>query len=328
MRGALPRVSSAWLFLLCVVALFYVSEGSMTENLFCGNRNCYYVLGVEQTATSQEIKKAFRQISLKYHPDKNKDPKAVGIFREAAQAYEILNSESRREAYDYFLENPHSYLASLYGVAAAYTDAQIGFHWVILGTLLFLSGIQWINQGWHYTHVRTNIKKAPKFKQVVDQQWNEKYSAAEQKKMKKDKTTEQKYAELAEEILEARCELPDPPSVSSLLIVRAFRSPLTLFEAVSWHVKFKVMKKPFGPAEKEYLTKKRMGMSEWRWKRLTDEERYMHMGKELWDDGKYGHWLKEEAEKNDIKSQISAARYKQWKRWKKKVGDTNYMMAD
>lgn len=62
----------------------------------------YELLGVRKSATDKEIKKAFRKLSLKYHPDKNKDPNAENTFREIAEAYSILSDPEKRKRYDQF----------------------------------------------------------------------------------------------------------------------------------------------------------------------------------------------------------------------------------
>jgi DnaJ-class molecular chaperone len=63
-------------------------------------RNPYEVLGVPKTADANEIKKAFRKLAKKYHPDQNKDPKSQERFAEANQANEILGDEAKRAAFD------------------------------------------------------------------------------------------------------------------------------------------------------------------------------------------------------------------------------------
>jgi molecular chaperone DnaJ len=64
-------------------------------------RDFYEVLGVAKSATEVEIKKAYRQLALKYHPDKNPDDKAAEEkFKEAAEAYEILSNSEKKQRYD------------------------------------------------------------------------------------------------------------------------------------------------------------------------------------------------------------------------------------
>ncbi len=66
-------------------------------------RDYYDILGVSRNATLAEIKKAYRKLALKYHPDKNPDNKeAEEKFKEAAEAYEVLSNEEKRSRYDRF----------------------------------------------------------------------------------------------------------------------------------------------------------------------------------------------------------------------------------
>ena len=60
----------------------------------------YEVLGVPETATDTEIKKAFRSLSLKYHPDRNSSADAVQIMQDIAGAYDVLKNEDTKKKYD------------------------------------------------------------------------------------------------------------------------------------------------------------------------------------------------------------------------------------
>ena len=66
-------------------------------------RDYYEVLGVAKNASQDEIKKAYRKLAMKYHPDRNPgDKEAADKFKEASEAYEILGNAEKRERYDRF----------------------------------------------------------------------------------------------------------------------------------------------------------------------------------------------------------------------------------
>lgn len=66
-------------------------------------RDYYEVLGVSKDATDDELKKAYRRLAIKYHPDKNPDDKeAEEKFKEAAEAYDVLSNKEKRARYDQF----------------------------------------------------------------------------------------------------------------------------------------------------------------------------------------------------------------------------------
>ena len=66
-------------------------------------RHYYEVLGVEKGASIDEIKKAYRKLAIKYHPDRNPgDKEAEGKFREATEAYDVLSDDKRRPLYDQY----------------------------------------------------------------------------------------------------------------------------------------------------------------------------------------------------------------------------------
>lgn len=66
-------------------------------------RDYYDVLGVSRTASADEIKKSYRRLAMKHHPDRNKDDtSAEGKFKEAKEAYEVLSNAEKRSTYDRF----------------------------------------------------------------------------------------------------------------------------------------------------------------------------------------------------------------------------------
>lgn len=66
-------------------------------------RDFYVILGVQKTASEEEIKKAYRKVAMQYHPDRNPgNPEAEDKFKEAAEAYEVLRDSNKRSQYDRF----------------------------------------------------------------------------------------------------------------------------------------------------------------------------------------------------------------------------------
>jgi len=66
-------------------------------------RDYYEILCVERTASGEEIKRSYRKLAMKYHPDRNPgDTDAEAKFKECAEAYEVLSDQAKRQRYDQY----------------------------------------------------------------------------------------------------------------------------------------------------------------------------------------------------------------------------------
>ncbi len=84
-------------------------------------KDYYATLGVDRNASQDEIKKAYRKLALKYHPDRNQgDKEAEEKFKETAEAYEVLTDPKKKEAYDRYGEA---------GLRGAFSGQEGGFSW-------------------------------------------------------------------------------------------------------------------------------------------------------------------------------------------------------
>ncbi|MDO9542292.1 MAG: DnaJ domain-containing protein, partial [Kiritimatiellia bacterium] len=89
-------------------------------------KDYYETLGVARTAAHEEIRKAYRKLARKFHPDVNKDPGAESKFKEIAEAYEVLGDPQKRGKYDEFGANYHS--GDEFRPPPGWEDAQYQFY--------------------------------------------------------------------------------------------------------------------------------------------------------------------------------------------------------
>lgn len=70
-------------------------------------KDYYGILGVRRAASAAEIKRAYRLLAIRYHPDKNPAPEAEALFKEINEAYDILSDPVKKQQYDYRWESPY-----------------------------------------------------------------------------------------------------------------------------------------------------------------------------------------------------------------------------
>ncbi len=98
-------------------------------------RDYYEILGVAKNAAKPELKKAYRKLAIKYHPDKNPGNKeSENQFKEASEAYSVLNDDNKRGIYDQFGHR------GLEGAGhSGSTDLRIFFQALVISLKIFLA---------------------------------------------------------------------------------------------------------------------------------------------------------------------------------------------
>ncbi|CAK4722403.1 unnamed protein product [Aphanomyces euteiches] len=262
-----------------VLLLCLIVWTTHAQNMYCGLRECYDILGLrgqETTATTAQIKKAYRSLSLQYHPDKNPSADAKIIFQELATAYEVLSSPLSRASYDHYLNNPddhaYNYGMHVYHVYAPKSDYRI----IAVGFVLFLSVVQYLAQSHRhkqalaYFRQSDEVKRKAKLIQADRSRTDEgkaKRASVKDKKQRK----EQERAELEEIIddLMANLEITggySKPRVANLLAVRIAVFPFTIAKYLAWQItwwyRYSVRGLPYSKEDVQYLTLKALGITE------------------------------------------------------------------
>lgn len=90
-------------------------------------RDYYEILGVGRDASADDVKKSYRKLALKYHPDRNPDDKetAEARFKEASEAYEVLSDAEKRSRYDSFGHAAFEQAAGFGGFSGGFGDASV-----------------------------------------------------------------------------------------------------------------------------------------------------------------------------------------------------------
>ena len=82
----------------------------------------YQILGVARNASTDELRKSYKRLAMKYHPDRNKEPGAEKTFKEVQQAYAVLSDQEKRSMYDRFGTVDESAFAGNYAAGGGFSD--------------------------------------------------------------------------------------------------------------------------------------------------------------------------------------------------------------
>lgn len=299
-------------------------------DVFCGSRECYTVLGVERSANTTTISKAYRKLSRAVHPDKVRDSaakaNATAAFRLLAKANEVLQGNESRPNYDFYLDNgPRSYY-KVTGKHVWKALPKIPAWFVILAALGLASWFSHVVQNQKHERAKKmlriqisegrtkgeggsqlSINLGNKAKKQYESQMRESKEPAAKIKLKLLQTSSSlarmKVAEdvdflkIVDEQIASIAEWGQhyKPQKEHLLIVRVFKIPMALY---TWGIKYHrryISKEQLSYEEREEMCLEMVGWTVW--EELTEEERREAVGKEVWKSKEYDQWQEDRMNK-------------------------------
>ena len=308
------------------------------EGLYCGMENCYDVLGVSRDVSLSALKRAYRKLAIKYHPDRNKDPDAVEKFQLIATAYEILKDEDQRRDYDYMLDNPEEAYYHYYRYYKHRMTPKVDVRIVLAVSITVISVLQYLHKIHRYDEAVKYAMQNPRFRnqalQIIHQEGLLENNKSKSKNKKSKEERKKEEERVLKEIVENSIDIKggySKPTYQDLLWVQLILAPYYILSYIVWLIrwicKFTVMKQEYGQEEKEYLTYKNLNLSAQYWLALDDYSKDSYMNKELWIPEKYKQYKQELEEEYRIKM-AENSKHKMWRRYMKKGGPGQMTFAE
>jgi len=308
------------------------------NNVFCGKFDCYKILRFDHETwgssppSLKDITKSYRNLSRKWHPDKNKAKGAREKFVAIAKAYEILTNKEKRAEYDHFRDRPDEYFikygSSVLWAYAPKSDASyIIIMFFVLGSVFtyYAQKNKWQTIANHLVkaavedlspreggstesieiRVKALVILAEKKKDEEEAKLANGASSNEKKKkgpkMTGKERKEKEWDEMRPICIGLVNEIDDfgagfrKPTMQDLLVVKMVKLPYYLTTSILWWSKYAVRrlrKLELNDDEREALTKNAVG--EVSWIAVSDEERVKMLTLELWVTDNLVEWREEQ----------------------------------
>jgi len=250
--------------------------------LFCGKSNCYELLGLQrENCTQRDVKRAYRNLALEWHPDQNKHPDAPQKFAAIATANSILSNKEKREEYDDFLDHPEKY----YWYFVEHMGQQFAPKtsvWVVISGLVSICTIlHWLNARHNYNNLVRRVRASPEYRAKLEQAI---------------KTGAASTVDEAETVV--RVAGLEPPRWYDALPIQLAKLPWKILKQVYWMVHwviaYWILKRDYTRADKEYLVKTRLRiMSDSQWELIDAETRTELVEARVWEDAAWQKYLQQ-----------------------------------
>uniref|UniRef100_A0A1I8G191 J domain-containing protein n=1 Tax=Macrostomum lignano TaxID=282301 RepID=A0A1I8G191_9PLAT len=302
--------------IFALVCCFQVD--AQIEGIYCGKENCYDVLGVTRDDDKKTIMSTYRKLARKLHPDRQRTEedrkKSEETFPRIAQAYEILRDDEQRKEYDYMLDNPEEMYYHFYQYYKRKYSPKVDVRVVIVVIVTAFSIFQYYSQYTNYHDAVNTLSKQPRYrmqaKEIAKSEGllDSDGPGGKRKRENGRKLTKEEVKEKEEEVIRGiimrKMDIRgsyEKPSIMNVLWFQLLMLPIRVLQwiywALRWIVLFGLLKREYGPAEKEYLIRRYMGLSALAWEHLPEQRREQLLAKELWIKAKYVVFAEEEAEK-------------------------------
>jgi len=329
---------------LLLTLLSVICTGQETEDMvdiYCGDMNCYEVLGVNRDSSKKEISKAYRKLAQKWHPDMFRSVEdketAEKKFMQIATAYETLRDEESRADYDYMLDHPEEMWRNYYRYYRRRVGPKVDVRLVLAVTISLISAGQYYF-GWNnYNEAIKSLSQVPKYRIQATEIAKGEGLLKKDKKADKGKSKEELREEEENVIRSVIADKMDikggyaKPNWSDVLWVQLVILPYTIYKWTAfytrWLWKFGIKREEYGEEEKRYLIRKNLGVSVGQFSQMEDEQLEDMMELELWQKDKFKEWKAEKDAEMRIKM-AQSGRYKQYRRYMKSHANDRMTFED
>jgi hypothetical protein len=269
---------------------------------YCENEDCYAELGehLGPESTPREVKKAYRALSLKFHPDKNKSPEGKARFIKIGRAYEVLDDPIRKKGFDYYRDHPDE---RTWGRGVFWKLPEKSDFRVVLACLVVaLSIVQYVIQGQKHISAIVEWKKDAKRKLAA----RATVTARKTEENKGKDSKNRKSVKVTEEEIKAQLDVDARPFAASLagtgyapaspmdtFIVNVWFYPFTLgipaIKGGIWYAR-RAGGVAFSDSERAVVTYTELGLTSAEWDALDAEDKEEQLGFELWVPAKKEEW--------------------------------------
>eukprot|EP00095_Tigriopus_kingsejongensis_P002598 maker-scaffold632_size121914-snap-gene-0.23 protein:Tk02598 transcript:maker-scaffold632_size121914-snap-gene-0.23-mRNA-1 annotation:"homolog dnj-2 precursor" len=327
-----------------IVGLFMVLLAPLRAqdiDLYCGDQNCYDVLGVTRDSPKSDLGKVYRKLAGKWHPDRFKSEEDKDVagkkFMQIAAAYELLRDDESREEYDYMLDHPEEMWQNYYRYYRRRMAPKVDVRIVIAVTISIISAIQYYSAWSNYEDAIKYLVTVPKYRIQATEIAKEDGLLKRDKKVDRGKSKEEIKDEeerVLRQVIEGKMDIHGGYAKPKLTDVLCAQIVLLPWTAVSWgHFygrwfwKFGIQRQEYGEDEKLYVIRKFMAVSQGQFESMPVEEREEMLELELWKKENFTVWKQEKDDEMRAKL-AQSGRYKQYRRYMKNHGPDRMTFDD